>query len=1029
MSDSSSTPMSEETAYVAFLKDLDDATDPAQVIHDYAARYPHLAGEFEEMARVEQKLGHAQGREEPRAEHPTQLGDFRIIRPIAEGGMGTIYEAVQESLNRRVAVKTVRDRKQHLTGMFRVRFLREQKVLAQLHHTHIVPIHAAGHVGDPQYFAMSYIDGAALHHVVRTAKLHESSSHHNGKGKSAHTPTPTLAALAAEAKSSTPGSGTHDPNPAHDHGNGQPKPPDESTSTTALKIEPPPVATETTTLPPNGNGKLILSPAYFRSVARVMIDAAEAVQHAHEAGIIHRDLKPSNLMVDTSEHCWVLDFGLAGYLRAQANGEGSATAPPQASPIPDLGPDPPTVSGILGTPDYMAPEQFQGRADTRTDVWGLGVILYELLTLRRPFHDRESIKISDTVSPSDLVLNLPADLEAICAKAMRKEPMKRYQTPRELTDDLRRWVRHEPVAARPALAFRRAVLWTHRNPGWATALLLAVMAILGWGFAVSVIGIQMAATAEARAEVFRERGERAGADAQHKGELLVAAERVSQQRQHELLLQSIQQVRTSPHRDGWFEDVWGRIRKVVAEAGAGPDGDPGLQSQAAAALFGLEVRKFKHFREFGAAFLAIDSKGENLLLGCVEDPKRRGRFLRNQLVTDSFQRARDLAVAAIGPVAFRPDGTPVQLVPDEGENGKPDTLSLIDLNTGKISTRFELPAGKLGIRFFRQVGLSSDGTLAAAPVKQKDGRDSLMVWDAATGKSLKAFAWKSSAVSFSPDRTLVAAGDADGRINVWSLGSGEVIAQLGAGRTEVECLAFGRDYVGRPSGGTTLAGPRHGWLLAAGDHGAIVTIYDLERRQARSICRGSTNEIFNVAFSPDGSTLASCGRSMYLWDVATGRPLLRIGGADYAQGLAFTPDSRRLLVSSTTVWGSGSVMVLELDQNRGVQNYRGLTGLISQVRFSPDGRRLPRWHTTGKLPPGTATQAGLSPSSTPPKVSSSTMLPWPSAPTAAVSRFPEVMRPGSGTSTPGKYGPGRSARAKETTRGLSICLHSWAPTV
>ena len=173
-----------------------------------------------------------------------------------------------------------------------------------------------------------------------------------------------------------------------------------------------------------------------------MIDAAEAVQHAHEAGIIHRDLKPSNLMVDTSEHCWVLDFGLAGYLRAQANGETEATDSREATPGPDHSPaaDPPTVSGVLGTPGYMAPEQFHGRADARTDVWGLGVILYELLTLRRPFENRQQIESTDPPQPSDLVQSLPRDLEAICLKAIRKEPARRYQAALELAQDLRHWL-------------------------------------------------------------------------------------------------------------------------------------------------------------------------------------------------------------------------------------------------------------------------------------------------------------------------------------------------------------------------------------------------------------------------------------------------------------------------------------------------------------------------------------------------------------------------------------------------------------
>jgi serine/threonine protein kinase len=465
--DASSTPLSEETVWVAFLKDLDAADDPEQVIRDYAARYPHLDDELRDMARLRRKLDRAEAPEQPRPEQPAHLGDFRIVRPIAEGGMGTIYEAVQEPLGRRVAVKTIRDRRQHLTGTLHARFLREQKVLAQLHHTHIVPIHAAGHDGALQYFAMAYIDGAALHHVVRTARLHGFSSH----GHRGHTPTPTLAVLAAEARSSMRNGATGDGNGAP--GNGQPRPAAEPSTTTFPNVEPPPVAPEAPAEPPailaeDGDGKLILSPEYFRSVARVMIDAAEALQHAHEAGIIHRDLKPPNLMVDTAEHCWVLDFGLAGYLRAQAGGGVPAAGSPGVKPTPDLGPEPdqPSVSGVLGTPDYMAPEQFQGRADARTDVWGLGVTLYELLTLRRAFHGRKAIESSDPRRPRDLVHGLPLDLEAICWKAIRKQPAQRYPSARALAEDLRHWLKSEPVGARPAHTPRRVLLWAKRNKGY-----------------------------------------------------------------------------------------------------------------------------------------------------------------------------------------------------------------------------------------------------------------------------------------------------------------------------------------------------------------------------------------------------------------------------------------------------------------------------------------------------------------------------------------------------------------------------------
>ena len=158
-----------------------------------------------------------------------------------------------------------------------------------------------------------------------------------------------------------------------------------------------------------------LSDRYLRSVAKVMADAAEALDHAHQAGIIHRDLKPSNLMVDRAEHCWVVDFGLA---RVQAAADDVASVPGgKAAWRADR-----LTDGTVGTRPYMAPEQYDGRADARTDVWGLGVTLYELLTLRRAFDDHDRIVSEDPPRPRNLVRNLPADLDAICWKALRKDP-------------------------------------------------------------------------------------------------------------------------------------------------------------------------------------------------------------------------------------------------------------------------------------------------------------------------------------------------------------------------------------------------------------------------------------------------------------------------------------------------------------------------------------------------------------------------------------------------------------------------------
>ena len=145
--ESTSTPESDEDAYLAFLKDLDAAADPEKLVEEYAGRYPHLVDELRAMAGMRRALDRSSQPEEDAEPPPDRLGDFRIVRRIAHGGMGEIYEAIQEPLNRRVAVKIIRGRHRHLTGPPQRRFLREQNVLAQLHHTHIVPIHSAGGEG------------------------------------------------------------------------------------------------------------------------------------------------------------------------------------------------------------------------------------------------------------------------------------------------------------------------------------------------------------------------------------------------------------------------------------------------------------------------------------------------------------------------------------------------------------------------------------------------------------------------------------------------------------------------------------------------------------------------------------------------------------------------------------------------------------------------------------------------------------------------------------------------------------------
>src|SRR4029077_2884858 len=172
---------------------------------------------------------------------------------------------------------------------------------------------------------------------------------------------------------------------------------------------------------------------YARSVALVGVQVAEALDYAHRQGVLHRDIKPSNLLLDGQGTVWVTDFGLA-----------------KATDSDDL-----TRTGdIVGTVRYMAPERFQGKADQGNDIYGLGITLYEMLTLRPAFEDSDRARLIDRVAheepprPRKLDPHIPRDLETIVLKAIAKEPDRRYASADAMAEDLRRFLADRPIRAR-----------------------------------------------------------------------------------------------------------------------------------------------------------------------------------------------------------------------------------------------------------------------------------------------------------------------------------------------------------------------------------------------------------------------------------------------------------------------------------------------------------------------------------------------------------------------------------------------------
>jgi WD40 repeat protein len=202
-----------------------------------------------------------------------------------------------------------------------------------------------------------------------------------------------------------------------------------------------------------------------RQVARWGLQAAEALAYAHAQGILHRDVKPGNLLVDARGNLWVADFGLA-----------------KAEGVADL-----TESGeLVGTVRYLAPERFNGRADARSDVYALGLTLYELLTLRPAFDTPDLLKLLEDIErrqpprPRSIDPRIPRDLETVVLKAMSKPAAQRYASAAEVADDLRRFLADEPVRARPIAWHTHFRRWCRRNPlpaALAAAVLLLIVAV------------------------------------------------------------------------------------------------------------------------------------------------------------------------------------------------------------------------------------------------------------------------------------------------------------------------------------------------------------------------------------------------------------------------------------------------------------------------------------------------------------------------------------------------------------------------
>jgi len=435
-------------------------------IEEYCARHPELAEGVRELfptiAAAEQlkarQTRSSGGRATLGPARLERLGDFRLIREIGCGGMGVVFEAEQESLGRRVAVKVL-PRQMLLDEKHLKRFEREARIAAHLHHTNIVEVFGVGEQDGFHYYVMQYIRGVGLEAVIPAlARL--------------RTPTEVRRSSGAEVSEPPP------PRLGDDQG---------VTSSAAAEA----IASQLLGGPEGLHADGRLGPSYWQSVARLGLQAADALGYAHSQGTLHRDIKPANLLLDAQGTVWLADFGLA-----------------KAAQSDNLS----LANEIVGTLRYMAPEQFRGTTDPRADVYSLGLTLYELLTLRPAYDETDQSRLIQQIAqgaplaPGATTRGIPRDLETIVLKAISHEAAQRYPSAREMAEDLRRFLEDRPISARRASATERLVRWCRRNrslaalSGTSLVLLVLVAMVTSLGYARTKQALRGESSERTRAE-------------------------------------------------------------------------------------------------------------------------------------------------------------------------------------------------------------------------------------------------------------------------------------------------------------------------------------------------------------------------------------------------------------------------------------------------------------------------------------------------------------------------------------------------
>ncbi len=689
----------------------------------------------------------------------------------------------------------------------------------------------------------------------------------------------------------------------------------------------------------------------------------DAVQHAHDQGVIHRDLKPANILVDETGQPKVLDFGVARATGADLLTRAGLTQAGQ----------------LIGTPNYMSPEQVTAdpaAIDHRTDVYALGVILFELAAHRLPYQleNRPLAETARLILEQDpprlgsINPELRGDVETIVAKALEKEPARRYRSAADLAADLRRWLVHEPILARPPSALYHFHKFARRHTG-----LVGGVVATGVALVLGLVGTILFAVREARQRGQAEHNAQQALFQAYRARMAAAAADLSG---HDVA-DAARQLDAAPEELRDWE--WRHLRSRLDDSFAVFP----MPAEEVGFLVGAPDR-LRAWAMTSTGLLGTDLEGgEHKILPI--GPERRHSVTVTQtrrglrvvawvsktafdLLDEAGQvvcRAEMPQLTEPGSVVVSPDGTRLACSWQDGEWAR---IAVIDASSGKQTAVCDGHRDGIWAHAFSPDGArvasagddnmarlwdSGTGALLAtcrghaskvlSTAFRPDGArlvttssdGTVRQWDATTGREVEQPYERHSgdvtAAVYSPDGQSLASADTDRTIRVWRAAGGQDVAVLHGHTGAVPKLVFAAD--GRRLASLSCASGI-GWQADSS-----VRVWEVGPRATLPVLRGHTSYVYPVAFSPDGRWIASGGwdNTVRLWDAATGEPCATLPHPGIIPSLAYSRDGSSLVSGN---YRDDRLRIWDSTTARLRKEIHGPEGIFRFVTVSPDGTRV-----------------------------------------------------------------------------------------